>query len=173
VGNVKCGSVFNSDCTLPAIVFLLSTFRGILSINTFVIDRMSCKCREAKVRSVCPALKIKATLSFLFVFGAAASSFTRFLDHTQRRIAVSRNTLDEWPARRRDLYLITHNTQTDIHGSGGIRSHNLRRSRPQTNALDLAATETGSALLRNVEMFLLDYTKSLHIRCLYCYTPSR
>ena len=38
------------------------------------------------------------------------SSFLRFLDHTQRRITVGRTPLDEWSARRRDLYLTTHNT---------------------------------------------------------------
>ena len=40
-----------------------------------------------------------------------ASSFFRFLDHTQRRTTVGRTPLDEWSARRRDLYLTTH----DIH----------------------------------------------------------
>ena len=51
-----------------------------------------------------------------FVFGATAlqwamaSSFLRFLDHTQRRTTVGRTPLDEWTARRRDLYLTTHNT---------------------------------------------------------------
>ena len=33
-----------------------------------------------------------------------------FLDHTQRRITVGRTPLDERSARRRDLYLTTHNT---------------------------------------------------------------
>ena len=33
-----------------------------------------------------------------------------FLDHTQRRSAVGRSPLDEWSARRRDLYLTTHDT---------------------------------------------------------------
>jgi len=33
-----------------------------------------------------------------------------FLDHTRRRTTVGRTTLDEWSARRRDLYLTTHNT---------------------------------------------------------------
>jgi hypothetical protein len=41
---------------------------------------------------------------------ALASSFTRFLDHSQRRTTVSRTPLDEWSARHRDLYLTTHNT---------------------------------------------------------------
>ena len=39
-----------------------------------------------------------------------ASSFTRFLDHTQRRTTFGRTPLDEWSARRRDLYLTTHKT---------------------------------------------------------------
>ena len=33
-----------------------------------------------------------------------------FLDHTQRRTTVDRTPLDEWSARRRDLYLTTHDT---------------------------------------------------------------
>ena len=48
---------------------------------------------------------------------AMASSFARFLYHTQRRITVCRPPLDEWSALRRDLYLTTHSThnrQTSI-----------------------------------------------------------
>jgi hypothetical protein len=41
---------------------------------------------------------------------ARVSSFTRFLDHTQRRTTVGRTPLDEWSARRSDLYLTTQNT---------------------------------------------------------------
>ena len=41
---------------------------------------------------------------------AMASSFLRFRNHTQRRITIGRTPLDEWSARRRDLYLTTHNT---------------------------------------------------------------
>jgi len=33
-----------------------------------------------------------------------------FLDHTKRRTTVGRTPLYEWSARRRDLYLTTHNT---------------------------------------------------------------
>jgi hypothetical protein len=36
--------------------------------------------------------------------------FLMFLDHTRWRTTVSRTPLDEWPARRRDLYLTTHDT---------------------------------------------------------------
>ena len=36
--------------------------------------------------------------------------FLMFLDHTQRRSTVGRTPLDERSARRRDLYLTTHDT---------------------------------------------------------------
>jgi len=41
---------------------------------------------------------------------ARASSFMRFLEHTQRRTTFSRTPLDLWSARRRNLYLTTTNT---------------------------------------------------------------
>ena len=48
-----------------------------------------------------------------------------------RRATVGRIPLDEWSARRRDLYLTTHNIhnrQTDnIHVPDGIQTHNLSR----------------------------------------------
>jgi hypothetical protein len=59
-----------------------------------------------------------------------ASSFTRFLDHTQRCATIGRTPLYEWSARRRDLYLTTHNIhrqQTNIHAPGGIRTHDRSR----------------------------------------------
>jgi hypothetical protein len=46
---------------------------------------------------------------------------------TQRCATVVRAPLDEWSARRRDLYLATHNIQTDIHAPGGFRTHDLSR----------------------------------------------
>jgi hypothetical protein len=74
-----------------------------------------------------------------------ASSFTRFLDHTQRRAAVGRTPLDEWSARRRDLYLTSHSTrkgQTSI-PPVGFEPAVSEGERPQTHALDRAATGTG------------------------------
>ena len=68
-------------------------------------------------------------------FGAAAQhglypphslGFSR--PHT-RRNTVGKTPLDEWSARRRDLYLTTHNTQIKQISmpSSGIRTHNLSR----------------------------------------------
>jgi len=58
-----------------------------------------------------------------------ASSLLRFLDHTQQCTTVGRTPLDEWSARRRDLYLTTHNTHNRLTSMppGGIRTHNLSR----------------------------------------------
>ena len=59
---------------------------------------------------------------------AMASPFTSFIDHTQRRTTVGRTPLDEWSARRSNLYLTTHTTlTTNFHALGGIRTHNLSR----------------------------------------------
>ena len=56
---------------------------------------------------------------------ARASSFTRSLDHTQRRTTLGKTPLDEWLARRRDLYVTTHSIhKRHIHVPGGIRTHN-------------------------------------------------
>ena len=69
-----------------------------------------------------------------------ASSFLMFLDHTQRPATVGRTPLDEWSARRRDLYLTTHNRQTSMSTVG---FEPTAGERPQTYALDRAATATG------------------------------
>ena len=76
---------------------------------------------------------------------AMTSSFLRFLDHTQRRTTVGRTPLDEWSARRRDLYLTTHNThnrQTSM-PSVGFEPTISAGERPQTYAVDRAPTGTG------------------------------
>ena len=91
----------------------------------------------------------------MFVFGASApqwaraSSFTRFLDHTQRHTTDGRIPLDEWSARRRDLYLTSHNThnrQTSM-PPVGFETTIPANERPQTYALDRAATGIGYSFL--------------------------
>jgi len=61
--------------------------------------------------------------------GVMASSFLIFLDHTQRRTTVGMTPLYEWSARRRDLYLTTHDTHNRQISMrpGGIRTHDLSR----------------------------------------------
>ena len=105
-------------------------------------------------------------LFFLWPCGptrAMASSFTRFLGHTQGRIIVGRTTLDEWSARRRDLYLTTHNThnrQTSM-PAVGIEPTISAGERPQTYALDRAATGTGRPTFHNTDFSSSNWKSSL------------
>ena len=71
------------------------------------------------------------------------SSFKRFLDYTELRTTLGRTSLDECLARRRDLYLTTHNTQTDTHAPVGFEPTISVGERPQAYSLDRAATGTG------------------------------
>jgi len=73
-----------------------------------------------------------------------ASSFLRFLDHTRRCTIVGRTPLDEWSARRRDLYLTTHNTHNRQKSMPlvGFEPMISAGEWPQTYALDCAATGT-------------------------------
>jgi hypothetical protein len=75
---------------------------------------------------------------------AKASPFPTFLDQT-RRIKVSRTPLDERSARRRDLYLTTHNTHNRQTSEPpvGFELTISAGERPQTHVLDRAATGTG------------------------------
>ena len=112
------------------------------------------------------------SLGYTFVFGATAhkwawvSSFTRLLDHTQRRNIVGKTPLDELSARRRDLYLSTHNTHNRQRSMPplGFEPTISAGERPQTYALDRAATGTG--IVASSWLFILLILLSLE------YTPS-
>jgi len=69
----------------------------------------------------------------------------KFLDYTQRRTTVGRTPLGEWPARRRDLYLTTHNTYNRLTSMPpvGFETTIPAGELPQTDALDRAPTGTG------------------------------
>jgi len=77
-----------------------------------------------------------------------ASSFTRFLDYTQRRITIGRTPLEEWSARRRDLYRITHNTHNrQTFMLSAVFEPTIPSSeQPQTQTLDSAATGIGTVV---------------------------
>ena len=88
-----------------------------------------------------------------------ASSFLRFLDHTQRHTTVGRTPLDEWSARRRDLYLTTHNTHRQAFMPPvGFEPTISAGERPQTYALERVATGTGKLIFtdnKKIILFLL------------------
>ena len=51
-------------------------------------------------------LTLRRLMSYIYM----EHPFLMFLDHTQRRSTVGRTPLDEWSARRRNLYLTTDDT---------------------------------------------------------------
>jgi hypothetical protein len=78
------------------------------------------------------------------------TSFLKFLDHTRRRTTVDGTPLDKLSARRRDLYLIAHNPRWDsTQPPVGFELTISADERPQTYALDRAATGTGSSFSRS------------------------
>ena len=79
---------------------------------------------------------------------AKASSFTRFLNHSQRHTTVSRTPMDEWSVPFRDLYLTTHNTRNRQISilPVGYDPTIWAGERPQTYALDRSANGTGHDL---------------------------
>ena len=92
-----------------------------------------------------------------------ASSFMRFLDHTQRRTTVGRTPLDEWSARRRDLYLTIHNThngQTSM-PQVGFEPAVSASERTQTYALDRAATWTVTLQLTKLKIGIVTSLKGV------------
>jgi hypothetical protein len=87
-----------------------------------------------------------------------------------RRTTLGRTPLDEGPARRRDLYLTTHNTykrQTSM-PTAGFEPAIPASERPQTQAIDRAATGIGDLYQSPYISLLLITATLIHMTiCLY------
>jgi hypothetical protein len=124
--------------------------------------KLSCLCRESYdnfvvVRPLAWTLYwtnyLDSEAMFVCFWGnspqwARVSSFMKFLDHKPRRTTVGRTPLDEWSARRIELYLTTPNTRNRKTSmpTVGFEPSISKGERPQTYALDRAATGTGHRL---------------------------
>jgi hypothetical protein len=133
-------------------------FRRLCSWNMFQIYNVFVQKKVIYLRKCCISFMIGNFVCFETSFytsfvcfwryspqWARASSFTRVLDNTQRHATFGRTPLDEWWARRRDLYLATHNPhkKTNIYALVGFQPKTSAGERPQTYTLDRAATGTG------------------------------
>jgi hypothetical protein len=56
----------------------------------------------------CLSLTLRWLMSYIYIY--MEHLFLMFLDHKQRRSTVGMTPLDEWSARRKDIYLTTHDT---------------------------------------------------------------
>ena len=110
-------------------------------------------------------------MPFLFWWGcgptwAMASSFTRFLDHTQRRITVGRTLL--WTSDQLVAETSTwqHKTlTTNIHASPVVFEPTISAGeRPQTYALDRAATGTGNNMVSATSNSFISQPSSTRIQ---------
>ena len=77
---------------------------GLFDYNSQIISA------DVSVEQTFSIFKKLLTLRLLMSYIYMEHIFLMFLDHTQRRSTVGRTPLDEWSARRRDLYLTTHDT---------------------------------------------------------------
>ena len=142
-------SAWESAVELHEILTLLFLFNV-----SFVSGRFYCTMiRRSSVIARLISLDFSCWLINIFFFiwrnspqWATASSFTRFLDHTQRRTTVGRTPVGERSDQRRDLYLTAHNTHNrqTFMPPVGFEPTITAGERPQTPALDRAATGTGT-----------------------------
>jgi hypothetical protein len=89
--------------------------------------------------------------TYLFTVGVEGFDFTP--NHTQTHTTFGRTPLDEGSARRRDLYLTTQTLQeTNIHAPVGFEPTIPASGRPQTYALEYAATRIGLGKLYKANM---------------------
>jgi hypothetical protein len=142
--------------------------RLILIVIRFTVDAFLSILKPAALNQEAPRLvTLSATLIFntnlanslhrdmsnsiYFLLGLQPNAGYGLLIHEVSRshttTQVSRNPLDEWSGRRRDLYLTTHDNQqiqTSVPPMG-FETTNAAGERPQTYILDRAATRTGNS----------------------------
>jgi len=132
----RCSSLFfSTQASLP-------NFNAALAVMLWILNFVSLLICFPKCLRKAPFILFYVFLAQKTHQWARASSFTRFLDHTQRHTRVGRTPLDEWSAPRKDLYLTTynsHNRETSMLPVG-FEPTNPASERPQTYALDRAAT---------------------------------
>jgi hypothetical protein len=126
----------------------LSDLFDVNSWLTVVESHMKTDYRMTKdviIRQVYVSLSIIARLIFSTAQQPLMSQDLLIIEvsrsHTFKHTALGRTPLDEWSARRRDLYLTTHNThkRQTFMPPAGFEPTIPASERPQTNALDRAA----------------------------------
>ena len=97
---------------------------------------------------------------YIYIYIYMEHPFLMFLDHTQRRSTVGSTPLDEWSALRRDLYLTTHDTHNRQISMPpvGFEPTISAGERPQTYALNCAATGTGFYIHTHIHTYIYTHT---------------
>jgi hypothetical protein len=130
------------DVQLYSCINYTDVFRSILwsSSGCCTVSSRPSHCARLTIltRSLRPYTSLLLLLlAFTTHLRVLAFSFLRFRDHTQWHTTVGRTPLDEWSARRRDLYLTNtqHSQQTSM-PAAGFEPAIPAGERLQTHALD-------------------------------------
>ena len=141
-------SVFFSQCDRYTAV---SRLTGWLDIAK-TLNEMWILINKGRVRLVISVSLFSYGWTALVALGILVEVWRSSVRHATFR----RNSLDEWSAGRRDLYLTTHNTHSRQTSMQAVEFEPtiLPSERSQTHALDRAATETGLQCLHLADQFL-------------------
>jgi len=136
----KKASICTDHCLIIWKALLIVILSTLCSLNY-----PSFKAKNSSDVASFPGVTTHCGCIFTALYRGLASSFSRFLDHTQRRATVGRIPLDEWSIRRRDIYLTTHNTHNRLTSMPpmGFETTISAGEGPKTYAFGSAATETG------------------------------
>jgi len=107
--------------------------------------------------SLCSFVHSPVTSFLVFYLGTTAPSGPRLPHCLGFTITLGRTPLDEWSARRRDLYLTTNNThkrQTSM-PPAGFEPTIPASERPQTHTLDRAVPVVGTSSLVGTNILLI------------------
>ena len=161
----------------PVLSCPFSIWNILLKKQEFVVTHTICRTYiPASINSwVKNTPSIKQYCSLFFLRPNVGYGLMRFLDHTKRRITVGRTPLNEWSARRRDLYLTTHNSHTrqPFKLPAGFEPTIPASKRPQTYALDRAVTGIGcffSHFYKNTIRLNVSLLRICHISSVSCKT---
>jgi hypothetical protein len=113
----ECFTIFHSEwpANINLLRYLFVTYKWTCN-SYFVMRTVSCKSPDIFITN---EIIIIIVIVIIIIFSCSAA---RFLDHTKRRATVGRTLLDEWSARRRDLYLTTHNKHPCLRWDSNPRS---------------------------------------------------
>jgi hypothetical protein len=104
------------------------------------------------------------------IVSSCSTAFERTLDASHGRFrnlikTLGRTLSGEWSAHRKGLYLHNttkhRNTRTNIHDSGGIRTHHPSNQAAKTYALALATAGTGNKLSYSLRKLFLGLASRL------------
>jgi hypothetical protein len=130
-------------CVSCIATYIVQCSWGVLLSSDILVMRLSRFTTLFKLNF--SVIKTIITVIFFLWLNSPLGHFTTLHDHTLRHTTLGRTPLDEWSARRRDLYLTTHNTHNRKTSMlpVGFEPAIPVSERPKTHALDRAATEIG------------------------------